>query len=222
MPLTTIHCRVDGAARHLAGSSDSPTIQRTSVRINGIYGLLFVAVILALPGCSTTAAAAHLSPSPATSPSSAPSEPSPVIAPAQARIAVTYTWERIENSLGDVSENLVFEISPNVPVGFRGFPTVFYRNQNISGSVSFAVEFSSGEQKEWTLEGNGQTFPRGAYTFWLNVPSYSTPYAPQVADYTSWVGGERGPLLAGNPQAITDPQHPAVLDLRAVAVAQHP
>lgn len=190
--------------------------------------LLLLALVLS--GCGANPAAAvispsasptaELSPSPSTSPLPNPT-PAIVVRPAQARIRLTLKFIAAENALGDVTFILRATVSSNIPVKFSGyFVRVIYKQQNlIIDPVASNFDMEPGIPREYLFTFPG-TIGRGTYTVFFDVPSYSNDSSHaglQTDAYVAWVGGQRGELLRGNPQAINDPDHPAVLSLRAKA-----
>jgi hypothetical protein len=175
---------------------------------------------------------ADVSPTPSSEPTALQSPspvptPTPEITPRQARITLSLRFELTFDSLGDPHEALVLAIRSNVPVPFDGYAdNVLFRGVNISRDrVAFSIEMAPGAEKEFRFTFDGRA-PRGMYTVWFDVPSYPNDVNAgqvnlQTDEYNRWVGGDQGPRLKGNAQAVRDAAHPAVLNLRAVKSITH-
>ena len=158
--------------------------------------------------------------------------PSPTpISPVDARIGATLSFIDTKTNLGDPEYDLLVKITTNLPVSVqvdtfvdlntacgvdRGcWNQAALAGQQLGGDV---VKIDPGHWGQVTLTTlDGKPWPSGRYQVFLHVQSYWTLFEPQDPAYTKWVGGDTGPRLAGNPQAVQDPDHPAVLNLAAVA-----
>lgn len=180
---------------------------------------LLASLALALVSCGDVASTPMPSPSASATPAVVATSPVPrptPLRPRDVRIYIRGSWETVTSALGDKSENLVVTVSSSIPLSFDAFVTVYFQGRNISAEpVNFGLTVDPGVPIQWRLRsGDMRRFPKGVYGIVVDVPSYTTQ-ATQDQDYSNWVGGNLGPLLRGNPQAVHDPNHPAVLNLRA-------
>ena len=197
---------------------------------------LLVSGALALSACSGETQVVAPSPTP-----KATAVP---VAPSSMTLDVTLAFKAGQNSLGDPIENLSWSISSNAPVSFEAdlTMTTTAHFQSASGKSECVQAFGSpgyngictidsGKRLSSSLFWTAKA-PAGRYTLTVTVLSYSVgnpldalfssgDYSHQSDAFTKWVGGQQGPLLRGNPFAVPDPKHPAVLNLQRIVIADH-
>lgn len=158
------------------------------------------------------------------------------ISPIDARITAALSFPDTVTNLGDPEHDLQVRITTNIPVPVQVDASVDFNtvcgverdcwNQAAAGGHQAGGDVVKIDPGHWggvTLKTlDGTRWPSGHYQVYLHVQSYWTILEPQDPAYTKWVGGDTGPRLAGNPQAVVDPDHPAVLNLAVAMNASGP
>jgi hypothetical protein len=161
-----------------------------------------------------------------------PTNPVPTqspITPHTAGVSATISFDRFKNSLGDPLEAINLRITTNIPVDVRiqvrlDPPSNFFAIHT-GGDYEKCISdgclvTSKGTRANWWCSND---CPRGLYGVTLDVCSYAENKGGsgsvgircnhQQAEYLDWVG-KLGVNLAGNPLAVKDPDHSAIVNLR--------
>lgn len=122
------------------------------------------------------------------------------------------------------------EISTNLPVEADVYitavqPNGFSQHLACMGEVD-GCAIGAGARGDFDYSWNGRA-PSGMWVLRAVIRPYTlveADYTEQVqrTSYADWVGGSQAPKLHGNPEAVSDKDHPAVLDLQAVLTIRHP
>jgi hypothetical protein len=140
-----------------------------------------------------------------------------------AAVDVTRHFTVGQNTLGDPIETLDVDIASNIPLTFEADTRLFingvYHEEAGCGSDPIHTCIVKSGSAHMSLFWP-QHAPRGSYRFVVTIYSYagmvgSEDVIFQEAKYQDWVG-PLGAMLAGNPLALHDPNHPAVLNLQRV------
>jgi hypothetical protein len=138
-------------------------------------------------------------------------------------VDAAFTFTPGTDSLGDPIEEVTLSFSTNIPVPAAVYPALSVGRLTLDATCFCPVPKGGRDQRQWRFKGSA---PKGLYRAVLFVPSY-TDYAdfslsatPQLPEYQNWAG-KLGAGLPGNPLAVRDPKHPAILNLQREITVSH-